>query len=290
MWSKTFSQESGFPFSNQSLVSINPSFAGSNGGIRNQSTWYYTQFPHTSSGRLTINNTFDSYIKPLRGSLAVSYGHDDLLKGLIKTNFFSTAYAQHFSLYNNRLKLTPSLKFSYIDKSLDYIRIYGAKQLVSHRKTSYLGTGLLLNYKALHLGVSVLGINLNRSGVITSKQSSPDYNLYLSYNKKVSEKTLFQVSMIAYSESLSSYTQLNFNALFFKHLMCGVTYLSYHDFNSGNLMFNTGYRSNFYAATLGYNNLYGVLSPYVLGSWTATFSFNLRNKELRKELTNFENW
>ena len=59
---KTQAQDPLFTNNQQSLLYLNPSFAGSNGFMRYQ-TVYRNQWPNLSSPYVTFYNSFDSYIK-----------------------------------------------------------------------------------------------------------------------------------------------------------------------------------------------------------------------------------
>ena len=95
---------------NHSLLYLNPSFAGSNGGIRNQLS-YRNQWPNLSGNFVTYLNSFDAYIKPLNAGIAVSYLHDDIARGLLKTNRINLVYAQHFNLFENKLKIVDFIEY-----------------------------------------------------------------------------------------------------------------------------------------------------------------------------------
>jgi hypothetical protein len=56
----------------QSLVALNPSFAGSNGLFRFQSTTR-SQWFNLSGSYLTYYNSVDAYIKPIKGGIALTY-------------------------------------------------------------------------------------------------------------------------------------------------------------------------------------------------------------------------
>src|SRR5687768_8926887 len=71
---------------NQSLIYFNPSFAGSNGGVRNQFT-YRNQWPFHLGRFETYMNSFDFYIKPIRGGIAITALTDDCAHGTFKTTY-----------------------------------------------------------------------------------------------------------------------------------------------------------------------------------------------------------
>ena len=81
----------------QSLVALNPSFAGSNGLLRYQSNMR-SQWYNLSGSYLTFYNSIDAYIKPLKGGIALAYTRDDQARGTLVTNRIDLSYAQHISL------------------------------------------------------------------------------------------------------------------------------------------------------------------------------------------------
>ena len=104
-----YSQEQPFVNKNQSLISLNPSFAGSNGLTRNQSS-YTSQLGRYSSG-YTALNSFDAYVKPLKAGIAVSALTNNVDRGLFTNNYLGISYAQYFLLLKGKLKLIPSPNF-----------------------------------------------------------------------------------------------------------------------------------------------------------------------------------
>jgi hypothetical protein len=78
---------------------------------------------------------------------------------------------------------------------------------------------------------------------------------------------------------------LNVNALFANHFIVGGGIKSNYNIN-----LNVGYRHNFFSITYGYDVVVSKLSGNTDGSHEVTVSFNLRNKEQRKLLTDFEKW
>ena len=51
-----------------------------------------------------------------------------------------------------------------------------------------------------------------------------------------------------------------------------------------------GYRNNLFTLQGGYDVTISKLAGNTAGSWEISASFNLRNKDLRKSLTDFEKW
>ncbi|MCC6369739.1 MAG: type IX secretion system membrane protein PorP/SprF, partial [Bacteroidia bacterium] len=157
-----FSQDIHLLNTQQSLVYLNPSFAGSNGKIRlqnNYQTDYRGVYPFS-----TIRSCADFYVKALHGGIAFSFLHDNFNKGLQTTSMASLAYAQHLAFNEGKLKVIPSIEASYFKKQLDVNSIslgdlidlrnnniwINAGTLPQPEKTIVdMNAGLLVNYRAL---------------------------------------------------------------------------------------------------------------------------------------------
>jgi type IX secretion system PorP/SprF family membrane protein len=301
VFAKGFSQDPLFTNTSQSLVYLNPSFAGSNGGIRNQLS-YRDQWPNLSGTYFTYLNSFDAYIKPLNGAIAVSVLHDNVLHGQLKTNVLNLVYAQHFSLLEGKLKIIPSLQASYFRLTLDNTKLnfgdainprrnncFAAQPIAipSQSKSNFdFSSGLLTNYKNFYFGTSVFHINQPDEGLLGTSKLPYRLSIHSSYNLHLSEKTLINFFVNYQKQDKFDYLHLNVNALFFKHLLVGAGFKS----SSSACNFNAGYRNNYFVLSLGYDVSLTKLSGNTAGSWEFMASFNLRNKEQRITLTDLERW
>src|SRR5689334_22111824 len=108
----SYAQDPVFFSTNQSLIYLNPSFAGSNGNIRNQFT-HRNQWPMLGGSFRTSVNSFDVYLNSLKAGIAVTAFYDDLMHGTLKTSAVSLAYSQYLSLMDGKLKIIPSLQGTY---------------------------------------------------------------------------------------------------------------------------------------------------------------------------------
>src|SRR4051812_44625429 len=76
-------QDASFLNSNQSLVQLNPSFAGSNGFVRNQNSYRRSTRPQFSSSYELYSNATDFFIKPLKAGIALNWMREDFSGGLL---------------------------------------------------------------------------------------------------------------------------------------------------------------------------------------------------------------
>jgi len=292
-------QDPVFYNSNQSLIYLNPSFAGSNGGIRNQFS-YRNQWPQTSYNFSTYLNTVDLYIKAIRGGLAVSAMQDDVYSGRLKTNALSLSYAQYFSLMDGNLKIIPSIQMSYVQRVLDVESLsfgdaldprYGlvwSTQLPPVLKKSYadFSSGLLVTFKnKLFIGTSFFHMNQPDGGLLDTRKIPVNFNFHASYNFKLSEKSCLQALYRTNSQSMFWTNRLGLNLVSFNHLITGIGLVNWEE-----PVLSAGYRNNYFNLLIGYDFTLSKLAGNTAGNWELHASFNLRNKEQRKILTSFETW
>lgn len=298
----SFSQDPPFLNANQSLLYMNPSFAGSNGGIRNQFS-YRNQWPFEGYHNYmqTYLNTVDVYVPSLKGGVAVSALHDNLMNGELKASVLSLSYAQYFSASDGNLKIIPSVQFSYGNRSLDlqnihfgetidprYGSMWAMNTAVPSGQKNYFdfSSGLLLNYQDIvYVGGSVFHINQPDVGLLGTVKMPRAVNLHASYNFTISKWSKVQVLYrYQYQNKLSSH-QIGINMITSKHLITGVAYTIFDI-----PQFNLGYRNNYFTVVAGYDFTLSKLAGNTAGSCELHASFNLRNKEDRKQLTSFESW
>jgi type IX secretion system PorP/SprF family membrane protein len=117
------SQDVQFNNIQNSLVYLNPSFAGSSGHIRNQ-TVYRNQWPNLSGAYVSYGTCFDGYVKPIRGGLAISVLSDDQARGTLRATSISFVYAQHITLSKEKnIKIIPAVQGSFAQRTLDRGRL-----------------------------------------------------------------------------------------------------------------------------------------------------------------------
>ncbi len=287
-----------FTNSQQSLLYLNPSFAGSNGFIRNQFA-YRNQWPNLSGTYVTYLNSFDAYIKPIRGGLGISASLDDQAKGTLKTSRLDLTYAQHFSLLEGKLIIIPSLQATYLQRNLDKTKLnfgdfidgrFGfvwnsLTQPSQSKKNIDFSSGLLINYKNFYFGSSVFHFNQPDIGLMGSYKLPYRLSIHSSYNFHISEKTLLNFFVNYQSQQKLQYLHLNVNALLVKHFLIGCCVKS-----SDNINLNVGYKHNIFSITYDYDVVVSKLLGNTTGSHEVSASFNLRSNEQRKLLTDFERW
>ncbi|MCC6369737.1 MAG: PorP/SprF family type IX secretion system membrane protein [Bacteroidia bacterium] len=284
---------------NQSLIFLNPSFAGSNGGMRLQS-YYRNQWPQLTYNITNYNLAFDMYLSKLKGGFSVSYLNDNVWHGLLKANTLSVAYAQHFSLMNKKVKIIPSLELSYIHRNLD-INMYSFSEYIDPRygrnwsgysnqntatkQNADVSAGLLVTYKNINGGATLKHLTQPDVGILGTSKMPTLLNIHTSYTKHFNEKTMLQFMVRYGAQRDYRSAQANVNAVLFKHLVLGAGYS-----NGDVAMASLGYRNKYISALIGNNFVVSKLAGKTNSIWSISFSMMLRKGEKVTELGNFENW
>ena len=291
----TKAQDALFTNTQQSLLYLNPSFAGSNGFIRHQSV-FRNQWPNLSGSYVTFYNGFDMYIKKLKGGLGLTYLKDDQANGTLVTDRIDLTYAQHFSFMEGNLKIIPSLQATYFQKHLDNTKLIFGSQIDPRRGFGWVQTepipyqtkrnvdfssGILVNYKHFYFGTSVFHINQPDEGLLGSSKLPVRLSMFASGYIPIGEKSLLNI-LIRYERQIPFYYyQLCANVLLYKHLIIGYGYKTNNCLHG-----NIGFRHNYFSIIASYAR-YLDFGNY---AYELTASFNLRNKEQSKQLVDFEKW
>lgn len=294
----TTAQDVIFKNVNQSLLWMNPSFTGSNGNIRNQA------LVQVAEGDIAVYNGFDLYVKPLKGAIGLTYLLQPAYRISRMTSGF--AYAQHFQI-DQKLKIIPSFQISLLRlKQTDY----DVHQTVTPglaQNMLDLNAGLLINYDRFYLGAGLFHLNQPEAiAEFGGYRLRSRLSIHSSYNFKHKERNIFNL-MLRYDQSFVYHyypihyrnLHLNCTAVFFKHLILGLGFGLYQEHN---VCF--GFRASRFSFSLIYAQQWGPRSAQWLTYSTNWFggsrslddklelqlSINFRNKEMKKELTNFETW
>ena len=266
--------------SNQSLINLNPSFAGSNGFIRNQSS-LRALFPKNPSKWGTISNSFDIYLRGIKGGLAISLSDNVWYGNLQGRTALSISYAQYLSFYNGNLKVIPSIQA--INDSRHFQPDWIGTPPTTKRQF-FLGAGVLVNYKnKLYVGT-----------YFREQWNSSNYSMDLativhaSYNTILNESVLLQFSGRCSAQPTFSYCQIGVNSVFQKNIVAGVQYITYVQAP----VFSLGYRGDLFSVVAGYDFTVSKLAGNNNGYAELHGSFNLRQKENCHPATalSFESW
>ncbi|MES2763028.1 MAG: PorP/SprF family type IX secretion system membrane protein [Bacteroidota bacterium] len=291
-------QDPVFTNAQQSLVALNPSFAGSNGLIRYQSNTRM-QWMSLPGSYQTYYNSVDAFIKPMNGGFALAYSRDDQAKGTLITDRIDLTYAQHFNLLNNKLKIIPSLQVSVFRKTLDrHKMVFGdqieprrgftdpwGSQLTQSKSNVDFSSGLIINYNHFYIGTTAFHFTQPDEGLQGPSKLPLRSSSFISYNFVIGENILLN-PMLRYEQQKSfSNIQFNINALFLKHVMVSTGYRNNNTMNAF-----VGFRHHYFTVSGGYEFSVNNTSPNSAGTYEIAASLTLRNKEDRKLVKDFERW
>ncbi|MBN8692185.1 MAG: PorP/SprF family type IX secretion system membrane protein [Bacteroidetes bacterium] len=291
------SQDPLFFNTNQSLIYTNPSFAGTNGLIRNQFL-YRNQWPTLSANYITYYNATDVFIKKSKSGLAFIYLHDDINDGLFKRDEFHLVYAQHIHLFNGKGKLIPSIQLGYFTRTLDRTKLNFGDWIESGVITPLTGlppiarksnmdfsAGLLFYYRHFYVGFSAFHFTQPDEGFLGVSKLPVRFSGYLSYNLYFNDKNIFQAQLNYQNQNNANVLIVGGNFLLFNSWLLGAAYK-----NLDGIVLRSGYRQKYFSLQLGYDVVVSKLSGNTAGSWELSASFNLRNKEERGQLLDMERW
>jgi type IX secretion system PorP/SprF family membrane protein len=292
------SQDPVYTNAQQSLIALNPSFAGSNGLLRYQSN-SRMQWMDMPGSYLTYYNSLDAFIKPLNGGIALAYTRDDQAKGTLVTDRIDLTYAQHFNLLDKKLKLIPSLQVSVFRKTLDNGKLTFGDQIeprrgfagsqmparMQYKSNVDFSSGLIINYNHFYIGSTLFHFTQPDEGLQGPSKLPLRSSSFISYNFAIGGNILLN-PVIRY-EQQKSFTniQLNINALLLKHIMVSSGYRNNNTMNAF-----IGFRHNYFTASAGYEFSAKNTLPHTSGTYEVSASITIRNKDDRKLVKDFERW
>jgi type IX secretion system PorP/SprF family membrane protein len=269
-------QDLGFGNPNQNLVNLNPSFAGSNGFIRNQLS-FRDQRPGLSNNFTWACNNFDAYLKCISAGIAVT-GQWESYNELATRKSYGLVYAQHLKLWKGSIKIIPSIQALYRTSDFN-----GLLTLPDQKYIDF-NSGLLLSYKErLYVGGSVFHLAEKPTGGFYNGRDERKFTFHASYSVDIGEKSLIQFLFVQNGHQRYYSSYLMANAVLNNHYMVGAGYGS-----GSNLTGTLGYRASCFSVAYAYAMSVSKLSGNTAGSHELHLSYNLRNKERRDLLSNFE--
>ena len=278
---------------NQSLLFVNPSFAGSNDAWRMQ-TSRMSSNPNLSS-KLTDNYlAIDKFVKTLKGGLGLIVTSDNFSHGLLKEQSFALTYAPRFSLMDHQIKIVPSFQIAYLQKQLDisglpfgqqppFIINSGGTALGYRRNLDFTG-GVLVQYQNFTGGLAIKHFTQPDMGVMGPQKLPAALNVHAAYTFKIEEKNLLQIFTLYNNQGNMGNLMLNMNAILNSHVLLGL------GANTNNISFiNAGYRSNRISANLSYGYTFNKLASTNSQIFILSLAFR-KAKEIKKQVESFENW
>jgi len=292
-------QDVSFLNNNQSLLLLNPSFAGSNENVRIQ-TSHKNQYPNLNYNFKTFYTGVDWHIKKINGAVAITVLKDVFSRGLLTDSRMGIVYAQNIKLANKKLILTPAIEINYIQRSLDsksltfgdiidgrYGTIFNNQNLrfKSENNKVDLSTGFLMSFNNFYAGLAIKHIIQPDIGLFGVNKLPISINVHASYSKSITPKSFIQFFTLFNHQGSFNTLSLNANAVFMKHLMIGLGHCS----NSQTSM-SLGYRNNYLSCVLSLDRDFNKLRKRWNNSTNLALCFRLSKSEQKKWIEGFEKW
>jgi len=270
----------------QSLLFVNPSFAGNAGTLRGHCA-YMRVTPQLWNSGIVSGNSVDGYVKKLRGGLAVS--------GLIskfqlyRRLEFNVIYAPVFQLKESGIKIITSVQLTYLQNRIEEINFFHADPVLlmvppGTRSSFDLSTGLLVNYKNWYVGGSLFHLNRPDVGIWGSNRLPSRLSLHASYNKSLRSGDVLNVTGLYNRQANFSSATISGNVLLKKHYLLGLGYVTDHS-----VYFSIGYRAQYFSISGLYTMQVSKFPGPSLGSTMIAGIFRLGGKSQEEPVQHFEN-
>jgi len=273
----------------QSLVHLNPSFAGSNDLVRLQSVRRVSN-GSTASPQGQYYACADVYIKPIKSGFALSNLEDNYINGTLKTRTTALTYSRRFSVLKNQIKIIPSLQIAYLDQKLDKTRLYVGDPLLQtygggptecHQNVD-LRLGLLANVRHFYFGAALN--HFNQPNTLFNTKLPASFVVHGSFTTRIIPLIILNVFTQYQQQDSKNFAQLKVNLV-----TAGIVYgLSYGSNALGSL--NLGYRIRFFTVGVGFEHRFRQSDLWPKNTLEAHLSLNFRNKILRTSEITFEAW
>ena len=278
-------QDSRFSNSNQNLIHLNPSFAGSNGGLRHQ-TSYRDQWLNISGSYSYLNSSTDFMIRPLKGAAAIEV-FSSSSGDVFSSQGAAITYARHLKLCEGRLTVMPSIRVMYTSRKANFSNLtfgqintqWGFHMPMSARKDVIsFSTGFAAMWgDRLTGGAYFFHVNQPDEGLLGVSPLRMRTVVHAGYTFYKGDKHQAQLLGIVGGQGSYRYTQIALNALLFRHVICGAGY------HSNDAVFvNAGFHHRDFNVVLAYDVVVSRLAGNTGGTLELGASFSLfrPNKEV----------
>lgn len=166
---------------NSNILAINSSFAGGFGTPRFE-TKYRNQWLGKDNNIQTMNLSFDTYAKSLKGGIGVYFNREDINNGALTNNNINLIYSPKFKL-NNKLLFEPSVKFTMGLMQLNsnklvnnsVLEIENGRQIAFNNVDEIgaannfwykdISTGFLLNHEKFYIGLNASNLGKHNQDI-----------------------------------------------------------------------------------------------------------------------------
>jgi hypothetical protein len=259
----------------QRLLMLNPSFAGSNGYVRNQ-FGYYRQTQTNSFG---FYNGTDGYASPLKAGISAAAMYYNQNGGKFNTTGGSLGYAQYMNFHE--LLIIPSVNIVSYTRMMDtskfsagFFRSIDLPDPVQKIVTG--SAGILLNFKDLYIGMSAIRVGRSEMYIIPPV---PILNLHMSYNLFMGENCRLNIQLRYQEYSNGDNIASGINALLFRNIVAGAFYNTDQE-----SYFTLGYNGDMFVLTSGWHTFKGI------NEFDLSLGLHLRKHKSELEKINSEAW
>lgn len=275
------------------LLSINPSFAGSNCGIRDQ-FFVRDELNENAWSTRTYMNSLDYYAKKIKAGLGFSAYYQNISDAVVENSGFKLTYSQNIKIKKTGISIIPSVQWTYFSNTFSeqrYNIVFGyfnnpGPYNVYKKSGNDLGSGFLLNYKNnTYAGLYFFHLNKTDISFYYPETQPILLSAHASHNLYFGKKNLLHLLAIYTIQKFPSYGfadkrkeelfRLN-TTLVLNRFIIGGGITTAEAFS-----YFLGYRGNFFKITLGVEQYRG---------FELQLSINLPEKENRKKLTSIESW
>lgn len=287
-----YSQDKLFLNTNTSLLELNPSYAGLNGGFRNQNTFLSNNGSNLAGDR-TFVSTADGFIKAIHAGIGGGVFYNNSGAGFKEWKSASLVYAQHIQL-GKKSKLVPSLRATYFQKTTDLSKITFSRLVQWQGEYPLHGTisnfdfsaGLLLNINNRFIsGFSCFHMNRPNIGLTQAESLGARFDLHATYYFLQEENMQVQIfGRYGMQRHGYEYGQLSVNGIIMNRIIAGTGLRSV--LGSGNaLNLTVGYRNDFISVQGTYGDVFtkDLRKVETLYELQLGFRINKNNKTLSFE-------
>lgn len=146
---------------------LNPAFAGYDGCSRIMAT-YRNQWPQIGGNYQSVQASYDQYVRPMRGGIAVNFEYDNAA-GVLSTYAANAIYSPVFRLFKGEVVISPALQLGWRHRAIRWDKLTFGEMIDPRYRFIYqpmetegkdgnhvldIGTGVLLSHHGLVYGAA----------------------------------------------------------------------------------------------------------------------------------------
>lgn len=295
-------QDPAFSKYNNSLLQVNPAFAGSWACGRAE-IGYRNQWPAISGNFQTVNVSYDQYQRCI-GGFGVNYMHDDAGHGTIKTDRVDLVWAPYFALFKDstgkgKFVIQPGVSIAWQQKSIDWSKlnfgdmidprrgfVYNTNEVPNRTKMSIpdVSAGILMYCKRVAGGIAVYHITEPDEGFLGVSKLPMRTVMHISGiigNLDEKQRHVRVVPSIIYMRQQDFINTLYNATVSYDKYSLGLGYR-----NQDALIFSAGFAHGHFRASYSYDRTVSKLTNATGGSHEIHFTALLMTKKWENSRTN----